>query len=533
MRQLVGNTHTVQYTGNTELEPSQYRAGFTIFPIADALTVKLNDGSGEVTVPVGGYWEPYVAPVGKITITCAGAFNVVTRLGVGKSLDGGAGTSGKPTARPPIDVERYDTVVGIGDSITQGEYDLAGGMYDRPFRGVKFDTAAVYGTTLENILANINDPIALASGRTLFVVRAGINDVNTLMSGGGVTDGAGGTVTGWNDLTQAQRDTAEEQYRDIIAALTPHGDVALATVTYVDAKGQLSGLPDQGRSLHAGSWNTNLVAPLCQELTPDWYDTATSRPKLDYYEKVLEDITVLDNDNLHFYDDRVWPTPAGGYPAGFGSYTVRKYTQDVLGAEGAIPATPYDSTQFSNRILVNLGQGVHLPGRPAFNRYTNSCDIRAGAGPFNNLQSYNGATTVGMSVSMLNSGAATGHLATLGMNFEEGVQDKNIISSGVNCADSAALELTLTGLSRGVISVIGLQALTYDATRTTTFTFIDDAGTTAYTRESTIDSTAVDVSALVAEHTFDCRASGTLRIQVRQGAGSSRAAINGIQIDMV
>ncbi len=68
------------YTGNTTIPAARGREYFLVQPTDLAITVQLGAGTGTITVPVGSYYEPYIAPSTEITITTTGSFVVVTNI---------------------------------------------------------------------------------------------------------------------------------------------------------------------------------------------------------------------------------------------------------------------------------------------------------------------------------------------------------------------------------------------------------------------------------------------------------------------
>ena len=433
--------------------------------------------------------------------------------------------------------QQYDTVVGVGDSITAGEYDLSGGQYDNPYRGINFRTGAQYGTTLFQMIENVTDFTSRAEGRTLFIVRAGINDCNTYLSAGGVGDGAAGSVLAWDDLSASDQDLTISRYRQLISLLKDVGDVALSTITYCDAKGQLLPLPDKGRNLHSGSWNDNTTVPLCQELTPEWFNTETGRPILDYYQVTYDDPTSLDGDNLHFYNDRTFVVPQGlGYTDGPGSYTIREETLRKLGENTSMPATPFDSEKYSNRILVNIGRGNGLIGRPSFQRWANSCSVSSAQEVYPNLNSYNGTTSVSLKADFDGNGSPRDNLYTTDQVWSEGAADTNCCSSGLYTA-SKILTHEFTGVSKGTVSMVGLFSSsgnggTYDPTIRTIFEVEDDSGIKSVEVPSSIDGENVTLADCTGYVDFDCSVGGVLKVTPKQAAGSQYAAISSICIDL-
>ena len=434
-------------------------------------------------------------------------------------------------------LKTYDTVVGVGDSIAQGEYDLAGSQYDTPFRGVNFRTGAVYGTTIQQMIDNITDFTSQAEGNTLFIVRAGINDCNTYLSAGGVGDGASGAVLAWDDMNQTQKDSTITAYRELISLLEQVGDVALGTITYCDAKGQLLPLPDKGRDLHSGSWNDNTTVPLCQELTPDWFDTATGRPIFDYYKVSYDSPEILDDDNLHFYNDRTYLAPAElGYTDGPGSYTIRKHTIDGVGNFTQMSSTPFDNGLFSNRILINVGRGNGLIGRPSYQRWANNLELSGANEVYPNLSSYNGTTNVQLAANFSSNGGAVANISTTGQVWSEGAGDTNNCSSGLYTG-SSTLTHEISGLSKGVVSLVGIFSSsgaggTYDPTARTVFEIEDDNGLRTVEAPSSIDGDVVTIADCTAYISFDCAVGGLLKITPRKATGSQYGSISSICIDI-
>jgi hypothetical protein len=68
------------YTGNTTIPAQRGREYFLIQPTSLPITIQFGEGSGAVTLPVGSYYEPYIAPSTEITIVTTGSFVVVTNV---------------------------------------------------------------------------------------------------------------------------------------------------------------------------------------------------------------------------------------------------------------------------------------------------------------------------------------------------------------------------------------------------------------------------------------------------------------------
>ena len=68
------------YTGNTVITGQRGREYFLIQPTTLDLTISFGGGTGAITVVVGSYYEPYIAPSTEMTITTTGSFVVVTNI---------------------------------------------------------------------------------------------------------------------------------------------------------------------------------------------------------------------------------------------------------------------------------------------------------------------------------------------------------------------------------------------------------------------------------------------------------------------
>lgn len=438
----------------------------------------------------------------------------------------------------PILSQFYDTIIGVGDSITDGEFKTNNQFENDnnvliPYRGTKFDSAAVPGTTLQFMIDNIDRFTSKSNGRTLYIVRAGINDANTYLSSGGVTDGSGGSVTGWDDMTQTQKDLVNSQYRQLVSLLEPFGDVALATITYCDAKGQLQPLQDNGRNTHTGSWNDAVVVPLCQELTPDFFDSGSGRPVFDYYMETFNSPETLDSDNLHFYADRDYMAVSGGYPNGSGSYTLRKYLLDTLITAGAIKPSPLDS-RFSDRLSLSLGRGLATTDRPFHFRRGNNLDIpSATTGNITDLTTLNNVSGAAMSwTSSWNLGART-NVSAGNNDWTEHLLDSNALSSGIFNQSGRTWEITMSGIGKGVVSFAGLFSNSgVDAAAVTKLTLTDDLGTRDITFDCSYDSSLGLPFEEFAEAEYDTTVGGTLVIDVNAADGATYGMVSTMQFDM-
>lgn len=436
---------------------------------------------------------------------------------------------------PPVPTTSYDTIVGVGDSISQGEYDLSGGQFDAPYRGVNFKTGANYGTTIQQMIDNVVDFTSQAEGNTLFIVRAGINDCNTYLSAGGVGDGASGSVLSWDDMSQHQKDSTFTAYRELIALLKEVGDVALATITYCDAKGQLLALPDKGRDLHSGSWNDNTTVPLCQELTPDWFDNSKGRPIFDYYSVTYDNPSTLDNDNLHYYADHIYTVPKGlGFVNGAGSYTIRQHTIKGVGENTGMSNTPFNNDIYSNRVLINIGRGNNFMYRPSLQRWANNLSLSSSKEVYENLMSYNGVTAITLKSDYEVNGKLRGNLYTSDQAWHEGVADRNNCSSSIYFGGTESLTHTIMGVTKGMASMIGIfsTSVQYDSTMRTIFEVEDDTGIKTVEVSSSLGGSTPLLSDCIGEVIFDSSTTGILKITPRPASGSPEGVISSICLDL-
>ncbi len=432
----------------------------------------------------------------------------------------------------------YDNIIGVGDSITQGEFSLCK-MIATPYRGVEFSSAAVYGTTLATILSTISTFSALAKTgkKNLFIVRAGMNDVNTLMSANGLQDGASGTVLSYSDLTQLQIDTAKQQYRDIVAALAPHGDVALATLTWADAKGQLLPLPDKGASKHSGSWNDNLLNAMCQELTPSFYNSTTNRPTFDYYTATINASSTIDADNLHFYDDFKYPSTTIGSAGEEGTWTVRKVMLDELKRIQTIPLTPYDSSLFKDRVLINFGNASSYADKVPYSDYTNN--FTAASGVTNaDLRSFvdaNSATS-GYSITSTSSHSPTfrSNMTHDAMSWDEGVASPRIAASCMSVQKSRTLSFEVNAVGSGVMTFIcRFESLGVAGNYVTAVTVTDDNGATVHTVDNAdVTDTASGAINAMKTANYDATNTGKVVVSLEAVGTSTHGGICGINFDI-
>ncbi len=435
-------------------------------------------------------------------------------------------------------LDKYDNIIGVGDSIMQGEFKLTD-MLETPYRGISFTSAAVYGTTLEVILDTISSftDLAIAGKRNLFVVRAGINDVNTYMSAGGLQDGSAGDVLSYSDLTQGQKDTAEQQYRDIVAALSLHGDVALASLTWADAKGVLLPLADKGASKHTGSWNDNLLNPLCQELTPDFYDAATGRPRLDYYTATINAPSSIDDDNLHFYDDYKYPSTSFNSPGKEGTWTVRKVMLDELERIGTLPSVSYDSNTFKDRVLVNFGNAGSFADKVPFSEYTNNFTAAQGSTSAD-LRSENNATasSTGYSISSTSSHNPTfrSNLTHHLMQWHEGVASGRIANSCMSVQKSRTLDFEVNGVEAGELSFLcRFEAEGVVGDYVTAVTITDDNGTVTHTIDNAdVENTSTGAVDAMKTVPYDATNAGKVVFSLEAVGASTHGGICGVNFNI-
>lgn len=434
----------------------------------------------------------------------------------------------------------YETIIGVGDSITNGLFDLDNGQFDQEFRGVNFVSASTPGTTLQFMIDNVQNFTNLTSGKTLFIIMAGINDCNTYLSGGGVGDGASGSVTSWDDMTVVEQNSVLSNYRELHSLLSAHGDVAISAITWCDAKGQLLPLPDKGRDLHTGSWNDNSTIPLCKELTPVWFDKETNRPVIDFYTLTINNTDIIDDDNLHFYSDYVYSTTEVGYPNAQGSYTLRDYLVNAVASNTTLPSKPYDESTYEDRVIFNIGRGSSLRGRPSFQRYANNLEASTNNETYLNVKSYNSETSpYGLSVNFTSNGSLRSNLFTSQQPWSEGVDERNIASGGISARDSHNHVYTVTGLGgkKGKLNVLGLYVAegagsVHDPNQETIFRITDDSGDHNIKVPSSIDGITVNLADCIGTFDFDCTLIGELIIKVLSGPNTNYGVMSGFHIDI-
>ncbi|AXC34477.1 hypothetical protein [Vibrio phage YC] len=449
--------------------------------------------------------------------------------------------SGGSVVVPPSVVAQYDTIVGVGASIQNGVYELANGMFDEPYYGTTFTSASTPGTTLQYMIDNVSNFTSLVSGRTLFIVSAGGNDCNAVMSPGGVGDDDAGTgsILSWDELAQVHKDEAEARYRELIGLLQATGaDVALSTFTYRDAKGLLSVMPDKGRNTHAGQWIDNLIVPLCRELTPDWFDFNTNRPKFDSYSFVINDPSMLDDDNLHFYDDAVFDNEGvAGYPIPQGSHRLRQYMLSRVQELTEFSMAPYDEDLYSDRILFNIGSNLDgVRGRKSYMPWANNLFCSSANEVYSTIKSYN-SDDVGITftVDFSSNGFGRNNLNGALEEWIEGCGDRNIVASGRAANNSHTHIYRLTGMlgKKGKISLIGVYSFgTADPAALNEFRITDDNGENAITSEQIVPSNT-SVKPYIVEYDFDCTNSDELTIQTGPAGTATYGILSGFHMDIL
>lgn len=72
------NVSSKEYTGNTTFPANTGRGYFFVVMTDGTGTISFGDGTGEIPLAAGAYFEPYVVPTSKITITTTGTFVVLT-----------------------------------------------------------------------------------------------------------------------------------------------------------------------------------------------------------------------------------------------------------------------------------------------------------------------------------------------------------------------------------------------------------------------------------------------------------------------
>ena len=72
------NVISKAYTGNTTLPAAVNRGYFFIVMTSGTATIELGQGGGTIPLIADAFFEPYVAPIGEITITSAGTYTILT-----------------------------------------------------------------------------------------------------------------------------------------------------------------------------------------------------------------------------------------------------------------------------------------------------------------------------------------------------------------------------------------------------------------------------------------------------------------------
>ncbi|MDD1792533.1 hypothetical protein LRP50_05245 [Enterovibrio sp. ZSDZ42] len=429
--------------------------------------------------------------------------------------------------------KQYDTIVGVGASITAGVFSQTF-QFDTPFRGANFTSSSVPGTTLQFMIDNVNSFTSLASGRTLFIVHAGGNDCSTFLSASGTADDPDGVVLSWDDMSDQHKSVTESRYRELISALKQHGDVALSSLTLRDYKGQVLTSPDPD-AIGSGSWNDGVVIPLCEELTPEFFDKTRGRPVFDYYQMVKNNPEMLSVDNVHMGDVTYPADPVNGYPAGPSSHAMRIYMIEKLGSIGAITSSPLPDG-FSDRIILNVGAGNSLMGRPPFQAHAVTQEI-VGRNTYTGISlfSLKSPNTPVSSVDIEIPGAGYGrnNLNSNSLPWNEGVIERNILC---NSLGAELIKLTFHGLKgkSGVIRFTGLHSIgaTPDASRSAKVTLTDSEGFKVATYENVAPLTSDDVS-FFADVDFNAGSLETVVAVIEPNDGASYAYLGGVQIDTI
>ncbi|BAV81012.1 hypothetical protein [Vibrio phage RYC] len=437
----------------------------------------------------------------------------------------------------------YDTIVAVGSSGTAGIIDLTE-QFETPFRGMNFKTGAIAGTTLQNMIDNVTNFTSQAQGRTLFLMTAGVNDANTYLSPDGVFDTSPiGPIHSWNTISQLYRDTAMARYHELCQLLQPHGDIAFTTFYYVDVRSELSTRPNKGRDVHFGSWNDEVIIPLCQQYGPQFMNPNTGRPWFDFYEATIEDSdTILDDDNLHYYNDVTYSVNGqAGYNDGAGYHTLREYMIDIMGQITNMPSAPYNEALYKDRILVNVGRTATdtFTYRPSHQRWANNLGFSSANERHTGLRSYNGTVTgVNIEANFSHNPSARGNLdttSTTNQPWDEGCGDTNIASSAIATQSGRTHILTFDNLNEaGEICLLGLYSAgaTYDATHSTIFRITDDNGQRELEVPSSINGTTVNLTDCMARFAFDSTASGTLTVQFLNGSQHNYGSLSAISLDI-
>ncbi|QJT71131.1 hypothetical protein GR11A_00094 [Vibrio phage vB_VcorM_GR11A] len=441
---------------------------------------------------------------------------------------------------PTYTAKRYDTVIGVGASITDGVFGQTRQFLDKddnpvPFRGTTFVSSSTPGTTLQFMIDNISNFTDLVDGETLFVVHGGGNDCTTLTSAGGTGDSASGTVIGWNDIPEIHRTETLARYRELVTELKKHGDVALTSVSFRDYKGQPLQLDDPD-SVGTGSWNENVVYSMIKELTPDWWDWPNDRPVLDYYSLSRYNPEILDDDNVHQDDDATYAgDPDSGYPPGPGYYSLRNYLVTTLANRDAIQPAPYDHTIYRDRILLNVGVENALIGRPSFQRWAVQQPLENNTDVVTPLISFQSPETpvASVHITMPSRSFGRSNLATRDLPWDEGCLDSNVLAHSRGSADPMTFVFSSVGRS-GTVCISGLFTVgPQDDNRKAKVTLTDKDGdkTAEYENSDPLTSTEDHAYMTTLDYELDSD-EDTLTIVVEGADGATAGYVGAIVLDI-
>jgi len=421
-------------------------------------------------------------------------------------------------------IEKYDTIVGVGASITNGVFQLTD-QFKIPFRGTKFKSVAVPGASLADIIAQIDDIKALAEGVTLYAMHAGGNNCTFLLADGG----PGGTVGAWGpDTTQGEKDSVEAEYRQLVSLLEPTGDVAIGSLTFRDYQDSVANAPDPD-AISSGSMNDGLIVPLCQELTPKFF--IGGRPVLDFYSFGRADPSILDADNVHMYTDYLYDPVNVNVARGPGTSTMRLYLIKQLESIGAIYPTPFDNSIYKNRIAINVGAADALDAKPSLQTWGNNLTVTPSMDSTFSLLSHANPTSPGAQSVRIVSGPlfARTNLDTSAIEWDEGIQDPNLLSNSVG--SNNLISFTLSDVARsGRVYVAGLHTVgSINTGRRAEITVIDKNGS----HVSEIENTSIDITVAdyVTSQDYELNAGQDLIIEVRNAPGAAYGYVGGVVID--
>lgn len=336
---------------------------------------------------------------------------------------------------------------------------------------------AVSGNTIGTTKANINTYISQLGSPTKvcgFVINIGSNDIGQ---------------TSYEAMAGATKTSMETNLRDIITAITSAGHIPI-----LGTSNSREGFAE----LYEG-WADNFYRPLCEELTPDWFDSPLA--VFDYSRLYFENKDVVD-----WWQDEV----GGGVHPQLAAAGMQQYTAERLAATSSAPA-----------IATNQRVIIHFPIGAKYIGGINSLIASGATGNYSTIVDFKGNVISGATFSWSGAtGGSGGSRGNAGV-YDVGVTHHDVQSSSVYRSAGTATFTANFGVAYA--SLTGTAHFTANSSTANRFTRVTIQG------ESDVIAASSGVPVISLPFTLD--ASGVVTFTIAPEAPSTFANLSGVEFD--